>query len=264
MIPLGKNISSIFLWSILLLTCLGPAGAVSGQDLSSPAEKNLYFASWEGNFLSWHRQGVATWVHDAEGNLRFELMLGDDGVFPGNLYKILDWNGPQGWTVISVESGGGTFSRWNEQWQELPDALDTWLRVLVAESVGGLKLPSSVRDISPQGRSLCLPFFANAQNRVDVKRLQLPGLNDHDAAKLREEPTSFRQQQSWRGRGRGGREAVLSIAGPLPDGEGFRITSSHRPGSLHLFYPRTIKAEFQSEEVFLPWWPLSEILQLKI
>lgn len=262
MIPQGisfKSVAVFVCFFTIILIFIGPA---AGQESPSLQEQTLYFTSWEGNFLSWHRQGVAIWVTDSQGNLRFEIMLDAEDSYPGNLHRILDWNGAQGWTVISVVTGGGTFSRWNEEWQQLPAALDSWLRVVVAEASGGLNLPDHVRDITPGGRSVFLPFFENAPHRPTVKRLQLPGLNAEE--NNFQPPQTLRRQCSARGRGRGGREAVLNIS-ESPSGDGsLRITSSHQPGSIHLGPVRSMAAKFQPEEVFLPWWPLSEILHLKI
>ncbi len=262
MIPLGKSFCLIFILFWVFLFGAGATGSVAAQDIPSGSNQKLYFVSWEGQFLSWQRQGVACWLHDEKGNLRFEIMLGGQGTFSENLEKILDWKGARGWTVISVENGAGTFSRWLEQWQELPPSLDTWLRVVVAQTSGGLPLPPQVLDISPGGRPLALPLFKNVWLGPRVKRLQLPELSQKIGNSL-QTGHGFRGQMIRRGHGRGGHETVLNLAGAHGGASGVRITSSHRPGTLHLGPLRAISAEFNPEEAFLPWWPLSGIINLK-
>jgi hypothetical protein len=259
-IPSWKNTGLMVLFSFLFIVL---AGAAKAQDSSPASNQSLHFVSWKGNFLSWQKKGIACWIHDDAGNLRFEVMVGGQQPFPENLNRILDWNAYEGWTVISVESGGGTFSRWNEEWLELSPALDTWLRVVVSQTSGGVGLPASVRDISPDGRSLTLPFFENGKERIRVKRLQLPKLQQNPG-KVNHKNPGFRRLMVGRGHGRGGHETVLNLIGNTNDVEGIRITSSHQPGSLHLSQLRSISADFNHEEVFLPWWPLSGILHLKL
>jgi len=264
-IPSRKITRRIALFSCVLFVLTGTAFAQdssSSSSSSSSSIQSLHFISWKGNFLSWQRQGIACWVHDDEGNLRFEVMLGGQQPFPENLYRILDWDGYQGWTAISVESGGGTFSRWNEEWQELPPALDTWLRVVVSQTSGGVAVPAHVRDISPGGRSLTQPFFEDGKERIRVKRLQLPKLKQSSGNDNISNP-GFRRLMAGRGHGRGGQETVLNLMGNKNEVSGIRITSSHQPGSLHLSLLRTISAEFNPDEVLLPWWPLSGIIHVK-
>ena len=260
--PLGNTPFLKPMFFCLFLILLSLSASASGLENSTPADQNLYFTHWEGNFLSWHRQGIACWVHDARGNLRFEIMVGGQGPFPRNLQRILAWQGAEGWTVISVESGGGTFSRWYEEWQEMPPSLDVWLRVVASQSSVGLQLPALVRDTSPGGRPLLLPYFANDGKRPRVKRLEMPLLSSHSAASANAK-VGFRHNLTHRGRGRGGYETVLNLIQTTSEDTGIRITSSHQPGSLEVAAPRPVAAEFNPDEVFLPWWPLSEIIRLK-
>ncbi len=262
MISLG-NISCLKpLPFCLLFIFLTLATTASGLEISTPADQNLYFTSWEGNFLSWHRQGIACWVHDAQGNLRFEIMVGGQDPYPKNLQRILAWQGAEGWTVISVESGAGTFSRWYEEWKEMPPSLDVWLRVVASQTSGGLPLPDQVRDISPGGRPLLLPCFEYDDKRPRVKRLELPVLSSNSLLPANSK-AGFRHNLSHRGRGRGGHETVLNLVQMASEDTAIRITSSHQPGSLEVAMPRQVAAEFNADEVFLPWWPLSEIIRLK-
>jgi len=257
------RIISFFKVSICLLVCLLclPESSLA-QDSNPDPEQCLYFTQWGGSFLSVEKRGVAAWIHDSAGNLRFEIMFVGQGQESKNLDRILNWSGPEGWTFISAASGAGTFSRWYEQWQEIPSSMDIWLRAIIAHTGGGLPLPTGVRETSPGGRTLLLPLFETAEKRTRVKKLQLPEFIQSE--KSSEEPVhDFRQRMTRRGAGRGGPETVLNLvssSGEFPD---LRITSSRYPGSLHLGFPQRIAAEYIIEEVFLPWWPLSGIVNLK-
>jgi len=259
----GKSVPlALFSFSCLFLICSFMAAPAFGREISLQQHKILNFLQWEGDFLSWHREGVACWVEDPEGNLRCEIMLGGLDGYPDNLERLLEWNALNGWTVISVQTGGGTFSRWNEQWQELPSSMDVWLRVLVAQYSEMLDLPSLVRDISPGGRSLALPLFESTSELPRVKRVQLPPLS-HDGLSTPETAIGYRNRMAQRGQGRGGGQSILNIAGTATGSDEMRITSSHQPGTLKVKGRQSIPAEFNHEEVFLPWWPLSESIRLK-
>jgi len=189
-------------------------------------------------------------------------MLGGQEPYPDNLKRVMDWDGTQGWTVVSVDSGGGTYSRWNEQWQVLAPAWDTWLRVLISQTSGGIPLPSEIRDVSPGGRPLLLPLYENNAHRPRVKRLQMPML-DTQTDINRKSDSGFRLSMTRRGRGRGGKDSILSLVAASTDNSVIRITSSHMPVTLQLTNPLPIAAEYSTEEAFLPWWPLSSAVHLK-
>lgn len=207
-----------------------------------------------------HHQGSACWVDDLDGNLRFEVLLGGNSSYPENLHQIMQWNGDKGWTVVSAVTGGGTYSRWKEEWQKLIPAWDTWLRVIVGQSTNALLLPSSVRDVSPGGRPLALPVFSQGDHPRS-RHFQMPDLAPQDN-EIPNKKTTFRNRMSRRGLGQGGADGILSMV-PIKGGaESIRITFSHLPVTIHLGKPRIIAARFNPEEVFLPWWPLSEVIQL--
>lgn len=261
MIPQWKH-SHWFIVVIVFFTCFINFNSHSrAQTPSQDGHQLVYFARWEGSILSWHQQGLACWLLDSDGNIRFELML-TDRESPTDLEKIFNWDGEKGWTVISAESGDGTFSRWNEQWQELPSAMEIWLRVIISETSEGLPMPDHVKDISPGGRSLLLPHFAGSEEMHRVKRIQLPQLNQ-DNFIVHGPKDGLRSLMTRRGRGRGGQEAVLNLIGSADNLGGIRITSSHQPGSLQLGSLRKIAATYENDEVFLPWWPLVETVSLK-
>jgi len=230
----------------------------------SPPEKSdqtLYFTTWEGSFLSHHRRGSACWVLDAEGNLRFEILIGGRTGYPMNRDQLLDWNGSEGYTVVSIESGGATYSPWFQQWQPLSKAWDTWLRTLIGQTSGGLTLPAGVLDVSIEGRSLNLPVFSRSGEKSRIKRLQLPKLTKQES-KHQRSYTALRQKMVRRGLGGGGQDSILSLSDSAQDNK-IRITSSHLPFTLLVDQPMVLAAAFSPEEVFLPWWPLAQALQLK-
>ncbi len=178
-----------------------------------------------------------------------------------NRDQLLDWKGSEGYTVVSIDSGGATYSPWFQQWQPLARVWDTWLRALIGQTSGGLDLPAGVQDVSIEGRSLSLPVFSHSGERTRIKRLQLPKLTEQEST-LPSASSALRQKLVRRGLGGGGQDSILSLSDSAQNNK-IRITSSHLPFTLLVDQPMAVAAAFSPEEVFLPWWPLAKALQLK-
>ena len=274
MIPNGNNsIPVIFFFCIFLFISCPLVSAVAedlpvadplNHPLNHPgySENHLFFLNWEGSILSRENNGVAVWATDSAGNLRSEIMMDSSSAFSSDLNNILNWAGGEGWTLISVASGGGTFSRWFEEWQELPPYLDIWQRVIISQIGGGLNLPAQVREITPEGRVLQLPLFNESKDQAIFKRFQLPQWNQKMDSTLKNGP-KIRKILTRRGHGRGGMETVINLTRASDGPSETRITSSRFPGSIRLGPVQPVKTEIFNDEVFLPWWPLSEIIRLK-
>ncbi len=222
---------------------------------------------WKGSVFSWQREGIGCWLQDPEGNFRFELMQCRDPDIQESLQRLLSWEGTQGWTVIAVAGGGGTFSRWHEEWQELTPVLDSWMRtvaILLVPEAGakGLVWPDGVEEITPGGRLLPQPHFSSFGSGQRVRSLQIPSFSADDSSGS-ESFLRLRGKLVERGLGRGGQQTVIQVTGAATEATGLRLTSSHQPGVLYLSQYRSLAAEFLPSEVFLPWWPLNNVLQLK-
>lgn len=238
----------------------------------SPVQQ-LHSVQWRGQVFSWQRQGMACWIEDGQGDLRCEILPTAQDASPQDLTRLLQWQGVGGWTLIAVQDGGGTRSPWYEQWQVLPPPLESWLRLLVAvldsdwenDREVDLSLVTGIREILPQGnRTLPGAFFPASSGPPPTRRFQVPDwravveVDDSGEVPLRK---GLRQHLSQRGHGRGGREAILSLEkSPEHDG-GLRITSSRHPGQLWLGSPRRAPVRYDPAEAFLPWYPLSRVLE---
>ncbi len=258
-----KNLLFLMPWLISLSFCPPAKGLTEDPD----PHQNLYFVQWQGHVFSWEHQGFACWVTDTAGNLRFEIMADGVSQYPENLHQLMSWNGDEGWTAISVGGEEGTFSRWQEEWQELPPSMNIWLMVIAHvlasdQGLAGPVLPSGVREITPGGRSLSSFKFVSSLDAHEVRRLQLPAFT-FDNSGYDHGDEGFRGMMTGRGRGRGGRETILNLMGNASSEAGLVISSTHRPGKLVLAQLRTIKVSYQPEDVFLPWWPLSMNISLE-
>jgi hypothetical protein len=262
---LRKKLPLFFVFLLVVSFTKAPANAEPGPNLSEESPNSLHFVHWDGSVFSWNREGVCSWVMDDQGNLRLEVLLTGVGDFQTNLQQLMEWSGTRGWTVISSGDGGGTFSRWYEQWQELDPALDSWLRTFVSvfplDEVGS-DLPADVREITPGGRSLTMPMFSVGLRESRLRRFQItdfyrqPRVGNSDGK-------NFRARLTRRGTGRGGSQTVLNVMGTLSGPTGLLVTSSRSPGVLVLDRYCALPASFDPEAVFLPWWPLSDVITLE-
>ncbi len=255
----GIGLKKLFI-GVLAFTVWIP-GLSMAQIETNSKSPNLFVIQWQGSVFSWEREGVACWVADSAGNLRFEMLVGEQLLYPDYLDRLMNWSGFEGYTTISTSTGEGTFSRWNESWQSLPPALNTWLRVLLGTmdpegTRANIELPSGVRELTFWGRPLTSVKFISNNHKNKLRRLQVPGF------KLESQPgvvpeKSFRSELSYRGRGRGGQQTIITLSGDASTAGGVRINSTHQPGTLVLSQLQVLSASYQPEEVFLPWWPLS-------
>ncbi len=258
----------LFAGIILLLswTTLSAFADSASADTAQPEiQQKIHFLRWSGQVFSWNRKGAACWIHDQKGNLRFEVLADADGPSDLLLEKILQWEGFEGWTVISIAQEAGTFSRWNESWNDLPSSIHTWLRVVaylaMDEQDTPVELPREIKDISPGGRPLCRPVFPQWKKRSRIRRLQLPKPNfeDHFPGTPN---LGLRHQLTHRGMGNAGEQTVLNISGQVSGPEGMKLSSTHNPGILHLDHYLEIPVTYDFAEAFLPWWPLGNIISL--
>jgi len=230
--------------SLVLLVLLLPARA-PGRESTSPTESRLYFARWKVEFLSRAQSGAVCWLPDAAGNIRAEILIGR-----GGLGQLLDWSGPDGWTVIAAASGDGTMSRWYEEWRPVDPELDVWIRFLpaVLEPQGPVAVPASVREMAVGG-SLAVrrgPFATIPA----VETYQVPSGGS---------VTAGRRGLPRRGLGRGGPGAVVRLWRQGDAETRTVITSSRYAGRLMVFSLDTFPVTFDAA-AFLPWWPLRDAL----
>ncbi|PID79660.1 hypothetical protein CSA17_05865 [bacterium DOLJORAL78_65_58] len=235
-----------FLAGLLVVLILIPAPKVRGEEDSGPPASRLVFAPWKGEFLNRRSQGACCWLADAEGNLRLEVLLGR-----GGLDQLLDWDGPDGWTIIVAASGDGTMSGWFEEWRPVDPALLGWVRFLpaVLDPDAAWHGPAGVTALG-RGAPPCVPSRGPFANLPTMRSYQLtagPGKQDR------------RRSLVARGLGRGAEGSVVRVWHPESPAAGTIVTSSRHAGRLIIMPRETYRVTFDAA-AFLPWWPLRRVV----
>lgn len=221
------------LFVFLLVSLAAPAGARSPQD----PESTVVLARWRAEAFGSASGGVCCWLEAADGALRFELAEAAEPAAATTAAAMLfSWRGV-GWTAVLGEPGQGTLGAWREKWDVPSPELSAWLRAIVAACPAGAG--RECRRELPPIRSLTL------------------------VPDQKERETTFRSRMTRRGRGRGGRNEILTIrflegngSGVWAAGSRARITGSRRPGSLELEVLARQDVIGLPAEAYLPLWPL--------
>lgn len=282
--PLGTEIPVALLLLLPLLTTGGfaqaqnpgvpepcPSSPASAflDTLSRPSDQ-LRFLWWEGQVLGQSQPGSACWVRGDDGSVRLEVL--PDGRAETGPGPLLRQEG-QGYTLVLGPEDGGTFNPWGREWRTVAEATASWVRFLTGWLDGGdpaalaekgriRLLPDSAATVAPRPR--CLPLAAAAV------RVQLPMLEDPATGRgsAGTDPGgqpggSFRRAMTGRAAGRGGNQEVLTLRpepGPCP--AVWTLTSSRKPGRLRLGPVAVWSTGPLVPEVFLPLWPLGQLLDL--
>jgi len=193
-------------------------------------------ADWRAMALGRQVDGAAGWVIASDGTLRLDLTVSDpmNDAAPEPGMALLARQG-RGWTLITSADGAGVYGAWDREWQ-LPPAglaeLAFQIAALTASNGSGVS------------RTLTLaadPAVATAAT-AGVGRFG-----------------SFRQGLVTRGRGGGGPGERVSVRASADD-DRVRIRSSRRPGWLEVLPRERLTVVGKAAEVFLPWWPLGDVL----
>lgn len=216
--------------------------AVSGMaSWSQPAAaSDLYLASWQAGFRGHQAAGSIAWIADREGSLRVEISWrraaggappvdGDVTALSALLRQVGD-----GWTVVLGPRDEGTVQPWGREWRHATPALAALVRAVVAARDPGC-------------------------GRTGMARLVLDGpLLEGDGA---DPMSSWRRQMVARGRGRGATGEILHLEGAGAPDRWLTVRSSRRPGRLRIAPPSSRAAAEPVPEVFLPLWPLADLLE---
>lgn len=226
---------------ILSLFTFWTARAPAAADFSAAAAPDtLRFvgADWRAVALGRQVAGAAGWVTAADGALRLDLTITEpsDEPAPEPGLALLARQG-RGWTLITGADGAGLYGAWDREWQAPPTGLAE-LAFQVAALAG-----AQVAGAAP--RTLTLAADPAVASAVGAGGSRAGG--------------DFRQSLVTRGRGGGGPGERVSVRASA-DGGRVRVRSSRRPGWLEVLPRERRTALGAAAEVFLPWWPLGEVL----
>ena len=166
-----------------------------------------------------------------------------------------------------MQSGNlsGTRNAWAEAWQPLAYAEGLWTRLLADLLESGrpsaLVRAAGVRPLSSPA-SVAIPrprFLAGGAGARLSRRFQLPDLLKPSTGPRE---TSLRDELGSRGAGRGGQDDILTlVVRPDLQGRSWRVTTSRLPGWVEFRDRRGLAVASPRAEVFVPLWPLSQLLE---
>jgi hypothetical protein len=257
-----------------IMTCLMALfllSVVSGPVGAGEEEGRLQLARWSAAAFGHSAGGLLCWIEGADGSLRLELLtlpVGPvpDGACPGggtgdvDLQPVLVQDG-EGWTLILGPDGQGTLNEWDREWRHAPAGLGQLVLAALAELQTGASGRTASRPLSntyrPRFRGAREGRGGNSPTRV----VEISGLGDGVVA-----PAARRTLRGLlveRGRGLGGAGEIVTMVRAAGDTgvSCLRIRSSRRPGALLVGAPAARPVAAVPGEVFLPLWPLSDLLE---
>jgi hypothetical protein len=244
-----------------------------------PQHQSLLFSTrWSAEAYSEKAAGTVCWIDGSDGSQRIEVLRSERAwsETSRDLSPLMDRTG-NGWTLVMGPDLNGTINAWDNQWRTLPAGLAQLVRLVTAslhsypESPG--RYPFARRVAEPRReagipRPQILAAFLPDPAKADTWRFQLAPLslgNDQPT-----EEADFRRRMTVRGRGTGGVGEVLVLrwmprTGPEngPDRYQLSLSSSRRPGTLHLDAAGSVAVATPEPEVFLPLWPMSQFFQVR-
>jgi hypothetical protein len=250
---------------VLLAVGMSLAGPGWADDEATGAA-TLFSGQWSAAAYSANASGTFCWVEGADGSLRVEVLRHDRPVAdaPVDLRPLLDRKG-RGWTLVVGPDLTGTLNAWEREWRRVPSGLAQLVRVVTAVLPAYPERPARFPFAARVGNGRHVRGIPRPRQmgptgaRDEVWRYQLAPLTLGDAPPPAE--PRFRQRMTARGRGTGAAAEVLVLkwvrasagAGPAAS-----LSSSRRPGTLHLAPAQTSSVTAPEPEVFLPLWPLSQ------
>jgi hypothetical protein len=193
-------------------------------------------ADWRAMALGRQVDGAAGWVTALDGTLRLDLTISepmnDSAPEPG--VALLARQG-RGWTLITSADGAGVYGAWDREWQSPPAGLAELAFQVVALTASNGSVASRTLTLAAD------PAVATAA-KAGVDRVG-----------------GFRHGLVTRGRGGGGPGERVSVRASADDGR-VRVRSSRRPGWLEVLPLERLTVVGTAAEVFLPWWPLVDVL----
>lgn len=223
----------------LALLLAWPVSAPAADDPPAavmPDTLRFVLADWRATALGRKVDGAAGWVTASDGTLRLDLTISEpmNSPAPEPGIALLAKKG-RGWTLITSADGAGVYGAWDREWQPPPAGLaELALQVAALTGSNGSGVP----------RTLTLAADPAAATAATAGVDRIGG---------------FRQGLVARGRGGGGPGERVFIRASTED-DRVRVRSSRRPGWLEVLPRARLSVVGTAGEVFLPWWPLGEVL----
>ncbi|MBK7046093.1 MAG: hypothetical protein IPH48_06160 [bacterium] len=223
-----------------LVTAPATAGAQPGASPDSSAEAGaesliLVLADWRVEALGRQAAGRAAWVTGPAGDLRVDLLVDEAGADPGaGAPADLLTRAGRGWTLVAGQGDEGLYGAWDREWRTPPSGLAALARAVT----------DPAWSTAAGGGSRRLVLAADPAATPEAAGAPVP---------------AFRRAQARRGRGGGGPGERLTVSSLGTPGA-LRVRSSRRPGRLEVVPTARRAALGVPAEVFLPWWPLAEVL----
>ncbi len=227
------------------------------------------FLHWEAEFLGSDQPGSACWVVASGGDLRLEILLGEPNFSTPE--DLMHQEGT-GFTLVLSEGLDGTFNPWLSPWQKLNPGAGAWIQ-LATQIVSGQEDFSDDHPwtilAEPGTINIPRPRFwtGNRLGSFDqATRVQLPQLDRVAVDEKESLEKSFRGQNVARAAGHGGQEEILTLRRFQKNVRGYawRLTSSRKPGQIHLSMPIISSIADPGLEVFAPLWPLGQLIDLNL
>jgi hypothetical protein len=223
-----------------LVTAPATAGAQPGASPDSSAAAGaesliLVLADWRVEALGRQAAGRAAWVTGPAGDLRVDLLVDEAGADPGaGAPADLLTRAGRGWTLVTGQGDEGLYGAWDREWRTPPSGLAALARAVT----------DPAWSTAAGGGSRRLVLAADPAATPEAAGAPVP---------------AFRRAQARRGRGGGGPGERLTVSSLGTPGA-LRVRSSRRPGRLEVVPTARRAALGVPAEVFLPWWPLTEVL----
>jgi hypothetical protein len=235
--------------SCILVLLVVFAAAGRAQDARSG---RLHTAVYKAEALGHAAAGGAAWLVDDLGNLRLEIDR-REGAPVVSVDALLDQRGT-GWTLIAPTAGFGTANAWGEEWRRTPAGIAESVRLVAA----ALAAPPVDAETGRSAPSTSRPWRAG-RGLARVARHAVGELVASEPP--RRGGWRARQMSTAWGRGPSGEVLVLSWTPGTGGAAGALVARlSGRPGSVKLCKKDSYDVSYYDPEVFVPLWPLGEVL----
>jgi hypothetical protein len=215
----------------------------------------LRSATWRLGAWGHNAEGLACWLRDRDGTWRLEVRR----IWPGEasepaLDELLHQRG-EGWTAVAAGGHGAFVQPWRGRFEELTPARQIRLGALLAlaaagrdaavalAAYGAVMTPCPSRRAAartpwagriPAGGETCLVTWPPGEGSDLRRRLEMRGLGRGDAVETWR--VTFTEEHAW------------------------RLTSTRRTGTLQVAALPDSLVAYDPDEVFVPLWPLGEVL----